>query len=61
MVTNWHDISEQPEHDRLCIIRVANNRKKLDYQIARFRKNWVYKTDKRVTDQVLSWSYINER
>lgn len=60
MVTNWHEASEPPKYDKLCVIRIANNRNKIDYQIARFRKAWVYKTDRKVTDQVLSWAYINE-
>lgn len=60
MVTNWHEASEPPKCDKLCVIRIVNNRNKIDYQIARFRKVWVYKTDRKVTDQVISWAYINE-
>lgn len=60
MVTNWHEASESPKYDKLCVIRIANNHNKIDYQIARYRKFWRYKNDKRVTDQVISWAYINE-
>lgn len=60
MVTNWHEVSEPPKYDKLCVIRIANNSNKIDYQIARFRGVWRYKTDRKVTYQVIGWAYINE-
>lgn len=60
MVTNWHEASESPKYDKLCVIRIANNHNKIDYQIARFKNFWRYKTNRKVVDQVISWAYINE-
>ena len=60
MVTNRHEASESPKYDKLCVIRIANDHSKIDYQIARFRKFWRYKNDKKVTDKLISWAYINE-
>lgn len=61
MVTNWHRASESPKYDKLCVIRIANNCNKIDYQIAGFiKKVWVYKSYRKVTDQVIGWAYINE-
>lgn len=61
MVTHWHEALELPKYDKLCVIKVVNlKNNKIDYNMARFRKNWVYKTGKIVSDQILSWAYINE-
>ena len=60
MVTNWHEASESPKYDKLCVIRIANDHSKIDYQIARFRKLWRYRNDKTVTEQSLRGGRIIE-
>ena len=58
---NWHKPDEIPKYDSICVIKIVNDTTKtLDYALARFRKNWVYKMNKKVTSQITAWAYINE-
>ena len=58
---NWHKYEEKPKYDTLCVIKIVNDTtKKLDYALARFKKVWVYKTERKVTSQITAWAYINE-
>lgn len=62
MVINWHDGSELPKLNSLCIVKVLK-RTQITYYIGKINSQgiWVYNSGRnRIPYKIFKWAYINE-
>lgn len=58
----WHNPKETPLfEDKPCVLKIAGGFNKVKYIIARYTVGkWLKNDNKKVTENIISWAYINE-